>query len=49
MPTTFNRHTSHSIYLLFSVYHMKETGFEVISEEDCTDLHYRYKEEKEKK
>lgn len=28
------------------VYHMKETGFEVISEEDCTDLHYRYKEEK---
>jgi len=28
------------------VYHMKKTGFEVISEEDCTDLHYRYKEEK---
>jgi len=28
------------------VYHMKETGFEVISEEDCTELHYRYKDEK---
>merc|ERR1712158_217776 len=28
------------------VYHMKKAGFEVISEEDCTDLHYRYKEEK---
>jgi len=28
------------------VYHMKKTGFEVISEEDCTDLHYRYAEEK---
>jgi len=28
------------------VYHMKETGFEVISEEDCKDLHYRYAEEK---
>merc|ERR1712121_592031 len=25
------------------VYHMKPTGFEVISEEDCTELHYRYK------
>jgi len=28
------------------VYHMKPTGFEVISEEDCKDLHYRYAEEK---
>jgi 20S proteasome subunit beta 5 len=30
------------------VYHMKPTGFEVISEEDCKDLHYRYAEEKTK-
>ena len=36
-----------AIFVL-SVYHMKETGFEVISEEDCTELHYRYKEEKQK-
>eukprot|EP00088_Acartia_fossae_P000974 TRINITY_DN1035_c0_g1_i3.p1 TRINITY_DN1035_c0_g1~~TRINITY_DN1035_c0_g1_i3.p1 ORF type:complete len:161 (+),score=57.19 TRINITY_DN1035_c0_g1_i3:2-484(+) len=28
------------------VYHMKPTGFEVISEEDCKDLHYRYAQEK---
>jgi len=28
------------------VYHMKPTGYEVISEEDCKDLHYRYAEEK---
>eukprot|EP00088_Acartia_fossae_P069518 TRINITY_DN9102_c0_g1_i1.p1 TRINITY_DN9102_c0_g1~~TRINITY_DN9102_c0_g1_i1.p1 ORF type:complete len:183 (+),score=54.45 TRINITY_DN9102_c0_g1_i1:2-550(+) len=30
------------------VYHMKPTGFEVISEEDCKELHYRYAEEKAK-
>jgi len=30
------------------VYHMKPTGFEIISEEDCKDLHYRYAEEKTK-
>jgi len=28
------------------VYHMKPTGFEVISEEDCKELHYKYQEEK---
>ncbi len=28
------------------VYHMKPTGYEIISEEDCKDLHYRYAEEK---
>jgi len=28
------------------VYHMKPTGFEVISEQDCKDLHYMYAEEK---
>jgi len=28
------------------VYHMKPTGFEVISEEDCKELHYRYAAEK---
>jgi len=28
------------------VYHMKQTGFEIISEEDSKDLHYRYAEEK---
>ncbi len=26
---------------------MKETGFEVISEEDCMDMHYRFEKEKE--
>ena len=36
------------LFFVLSVYHMKETGFEVISEEDCTELHYRYKEEKQK-
>jgi len=28
------------------VVHMKEDGYEVISEEDCTKLHYQYAEEK---
>jgi len=28
------------------VYHMKPTGFEVISEQDCKDLHYMYQEKK---
>jgi len=28
------------------VYHMKPTGFEVISEQDCKELHYKYAEEK---
>merc|ERR1711872_55638 len=28
------------------VYHMKPTGFEVISEQDCKDLHYMYADEK---
>merc|ERR1719156_348762 len=28
------------------VYHMKPTGFEVISEQDCKELHYQYAEEK---
>jgi len=28
------------------VYHMKETGFEVISEQDCKELHYMYADEK---
>jgi hypothetical protein len=31
---------------LFSVVHMKSTGFEVISEHDCMELHYKYAEEK---
>ena len=31
---------------IIRVYHMKDTGFEVISEEDCADLHYKYQEEK---
>lgn len=38
--------TNLSLPLHFLVYHMKDTGFEVISEEDCTDLHYKYAEEK---
>merc|ERR1712106_611757 len=28
------------------VYHMKPTGFEVISEQDCKDLYYQYAAEK---
>merc|ERR1712130_664710 len=28
------------------VYHMKPTGFEVISEQDCMELHYQYAAEK---
>jgi len=28
------------------VYHMKPTGYEIISEEDCKDLHYKYAAEK---
>ncbi|XP_054719998.1 LOW QUALITY PROTEIN: proteasome subunit beta type-5-like [Uloborus diversus] len=28
------------------VYHMQETGWKKISEEDCTDLHYKYLDEK---
>jgi 20S proteasome subunit beta 5 len=30
------------------VYTVKETGWKVISEDDCKDLHYRYQEEKNK-
>jgi len=29
------------------VYHIKEDGWTIISEDDCTDLHWRYKAEKE--
>ena len=39
------------IFLLKSVsrvYHMKPTGFEVISEQDCKELHYMYADEKKK-
>lgn len=31
------------------VYHMKESGWEFISQTDVFDLHYQYKAEKEKK
>ena len=31
---------------IVGVYHMKPTGFEVISEQDCKDLHYMYAAEK---
>jgi len=33
---------------IIRVYHMKSTGFEIISEEDCKELHYRYSDEKKK-
>ncbi|XP_075233089.1 proteasome beta5 subunit [Lycorma delicatula] len=33
---------------IIRVYHMKETGWVRISEEDCTDLHYKYEEENKK-
>jgi len=32
-----------------NLYHMKESGWEFISQTDVKDLHYRYREEKEKK
>lgn len=31
---------------LFSVYHMKETGWVKISQDDTMKLHYQYQEEK---
>ena len=31
---------------IIRVYHMKETGFEHISDEDCMDLHYKYQAER---
>uniref|UniRef100_A0A224XQ87 Proteasome subunit beta n=1 Tax=Panstrongylus lignarius TaxID=156445 RepID=A0A224XQ87_9HEMI len=34
---------------LIRVYHMKESGWECISVQDCMELHYKYKEEKERK
>jgi 20S proteasome subunit beta 5 len=30
--------------LFFKAYHVKSTGWVKISEEDVTDLHYKYKE-----
>ena len=30
----------------FLVVHMKEDGYKIISEQDCTELHYKYAEEK---
>lgn len=38
------RHSKYFIY--FVVYHVKETGWVHISNEDCKDLHYKYQEEK---
>ena len=35
-----------SFFFFIRVYHMKPTGFEVISEQDCKDLHYMYADEK---
>ena len=32
--------------LFFLVVHMKEDGYKIISEQDCTELHYKYAEEK---
>ena len=44
---------SHSFSLLvniivffFLVYHIKETGWVKISEQDCTELHYQYQAQK---
>lgn len=31
---------------IIRVYHMKDTGFVHISDEDCMDLHYKYQDEK---
>ena len=43
---TFARFASNSYASLARVYHMKPTGFEVISEQDCKELHYMYADEK---
>ena len=37
-----------SYAIVTRVYHMKPTGFEVISEQDCKELHYMYADEKKK-
>jgi hypothetical protein len=37
-----NRVPVHTFLSRFPVYHMKSTGFEVISEEDSVDLYYKY-------
>ena len=34
------------VFVNVRVYHMKPTGFEVISEQDCKELHYMYADEK---
>jgi hypothetical protein len=34
------------ICYLFTVYHMKSTGWVHISDQDCKDLHYVYAKEK---
>jgi len=34
--------------LSISVYHMKETGWEFISQTDTAELHYKFQEEKKK-
>ncbi len=36
-----------SSIVAFPVVHMKPTGFEVISEQDCMELHYKYAAEKQ--
>ena len=32
-------------FIIFTVYHMKETGWIKVSQTDVTELHYKYKEE----
>ena len=34
--------------ILFLVYHMKETGWVKVSQNDVKELHYKYQDEKKK-
>lgn len=34
------------LFLFFTVYHMKSTGWVHITDQDCKDLHYAYAAEK---
>jgi hypothetical protein len=44
MWALFPRHSKY--FICIAVYHVKETGWVHISNEDCKDLHYKYQEEK---
>ena len=42
-----NENNTTQVFLIsISVVHMKEDGYHIISQTDCTELHYKYAEEK---